>query len=106
MKQMMELAIDHKNIACVFCQHEIINWEQEQYLQPCEHTAFIALDLGFEFIADAFEVKLKHSVDEIHDQELNVFTEIETADAPDLIVFKQDLGAHGLYRYVGMLPSL
>ena len=44
-----------QNIACPYCHQAVLDWEQEQYVQPCEHTLFMAMDLGFEFIADRFE---------------------------------------------------
>lgn len=105
-KQVIELAVDQKNVSCPFCQHDILDWNQEQYLQPCQHTAFIALDLGFEYISDVFEHKLPHTVDEIHEQELNVWQEISATQCTDLIVLKQDLGVHQLFRYVGISESL
>ena len=44
-----------QNIACPYCHQAVLDCEQEQYVQPCEHTLFMAMDLGFEFIADRFE---------------------------------------------------
>ncbi|MEB3752809.1 hypothetical protein [Acinetobacter sp. MD2(2019)] len=102
-KQIIELSVEHNNVACPMCQHDILDWQQEQYLQPCEHTAFIALDLGFEYIADFFEQHLPHTVDEIHDQELNIFEQINASQGINLTVFKQDLGAHNLCRYIGVI---
>lgn len=106
MKQVIELPIDQKNVSCPFCQQDILDWSQEQYIQPCEHTAFIALNLGFEYISDRFEEKLPHSVDEIHEQELDVLQEINAVQSSDLILFKQDLGVHNLFRYIGVSETL
>ena len=49
------LPIQLKILSCPYCQQAVLDWEQEQYIQPCDHTLFIAMDLGFEYIADRFE---------------------------------------------------
>ena len=53
--QIIEVQTPHENLLCPSCQHAVLNWEEEQYIQPCEHTLFIAMDLGFEYISDEFE---------------------------------------------------
>ena len=52
--QLIALENSQENVSCPHCQHAVINLDEEQYIQPCEHTLFIAMDLGFEFIADDF----------------------------------------------------
>lgn len=101
--QLIEIQGEQANLACPYCQHLVLNWDEEQYLQPCEHTAFIAMDLGFEYIADQFEGNLLHSVDQIHEQELNVFEEVTHAQVEQLLIYKMELGVAGLYRYVGII---
>jgi len=101
--QLIQLDDPMQNVSCPYCQRHIIDWQQEQYIQPCQHTLFIAMDLGFEFIADHFEAKMSRTVDIIHeDPEMNIFQEITATDWPDLIVYKADLGVEGLYRYIGL----
>jgi hypothetical protein len=101
--QLIQLDDPMQNVSCPYCQQHIIDWQQEQYIQPCQHTLFIAMDLGFEFIADHFEAKMSRTVDIIHeDPEMNIFQEITATDWPDLIVYKADLGVEGLYRYIGL----
>lgn len=100
--QLIEIRGEQTNVICPYCQHSVLNWDEEQYLQPCQHTAFIAMDLGFEYIADEFEGRLAHSVDEIHAQELNVFNEITQAQAEHFIIYQIELGVADLYRYVGI----
>ncbi len=55
-----------ENLLCPHCQHAVIDWAEEQYIQPCEHTLFVAMDLGFEYASDVFEQSMPRSVDEIH----------------------------------------
>ncbi|WP_111894168.1 hypothetical protein [Acinetobacter sp. MB5] len=100
--QIIEVQGEQVNLACPYCQHLVLNWDEEQYVQPCEHTAFIAMDLGFEYISDRFEACLAHSVDDIHDQEMNVLEEVTSAQVEQLLIYKMDLGVAGLYRYVGI----
>ena len=100
--QLIEIQEEQSNLACPYCEQHVLNWNEEQYLQPCEHTAFIAMDLGFEYIADQFEACLPHSVDEIHEQELNVFEQITHAQVEALLIYKMDLGVANFYRYVGI----
>ena len=91
-----------QNIACPYCHQAVLDWEQEQYVQPCEHTLFMAMDLGFEFIADRFEEVLAQSVDEIHeDPSMNIYKTIIQVNYPNLQIYKADLGVEGMFRYVG-----
>lgn len=91
------------SIACPHCQQWVIDWEQEQYIQPCEHTLFIAMDLGFEYIADEFEQSMSRTVDEIHahDDQLDMRKEITETQYPEYLIYQTDLGAQGLSRYLG-----
>lgn len=89
------------NISCPCCQQCVLDWSQTQYLQPCVHTTFIAIDLGFEYVSDDFEKTLTVSVDDIHDQSLNVWQSIQEASWPDLTVYQLSLGVADYKRYVG-----
>lgn len=97
-----------QNISCPYCQQNVIDWSQEQYVQPCEHTLFIAMDLGFEFISDEFESTMQRTVDEIHadDENSNVFEEISKSSFPEFVVVKADLGVEHMYRYLGFAASM
>ncbi|RZG75102.1 hypothetical protein [Acinetobacter sp. WCHAc060025] len=105
--QLITLENSQENVTCPHCQHAVIDWNEEQYLQPCEHTLFIAMDLGFEFIADEFESTMSRSVDEIHahdDQGLNIFQELSNSSYPEFTMYKASLGAVGgqeISRYIG-----
>ena len=100
--QLINIVDATQNILCPFCQHAVLDWQQEQYIQPCEHTLFMAMDLGFEFIADRFEDVLPQSVDEIHeDPSMNIYETITQADYPNMQIYKADLGVEGMFRYVG-----
>lgn len=100
--QLINIADATQNIACPYCRHAVLDWQQEQYIQPCEHTLFMAMDLGFEFIADRFDEVLLQSVDEIHeDPNMNIFATISQANYPEMQIYKADLGVEGLFRYVG-----
>ncbi|ENU91687.1 hypothetical protein EC846_0708 [Acinetobacter sp. BIGb0102] len=100
--QLINIADATQNIACPYCQHAVLDWDQEQYIQPCEHTLFMAMDLGFEFIADRFDEVLSQSVDEIHeDPNMNIFATVSQANYPEMQIYKADLGVEGLFRYVG-----
>lgn len=100
--QLINIVDATQNIQCPFCQHAVLDWQQEQYIQPCEHTLFMAMDLGFEFIADRFEEVLPQSVDEIHeDPNMNIFASVSQAHYADMHIYKADLGVEGLFRYVG-----
>ena len=105
--QLIALENSQENVSCPHCQHAVINLDEEQYIQPCEHTLFIAMDLGFEFIADAFEASMLRSVDEIHahdDQGLDIYAELSAAQYPDFLMYKSVLGEVGsqvIYRYIG-----
>lgn len=92
-------------IYCPHCQHAVVDWSEEQYIQPCEHVLFIAMDLGFEYISDAFEQTMARSVDEIHahDDHLNMFAELTNSTYPEYVIYRSDLGAQNLFRYVGFV---
>ncbi|NNH01160.1 hypothetical protein [Acinetobacter sp. ANC 5414] len=91
------------NIQCPHCQQNVINWAEEQYVQPCEHTLFIAMDIGFEYMTDEFEQTMPRSVDDLHanDDQVNMFAEITQSTYPDYLIFQSDLGIAGYSRYVG-----
>lgn len=101
--QLIELQNHQQNVTCPQCQHDVLDWDQEQYIQPCEHTLFIAMDLGFEYISDEFEQSMQRTVDEIHadDENSDVFTEISKSSYPHFLIYKADLGVEGMYRYLG-----
>lgn len=93
----------NQNIQCPICEIDVLDWNQEQYIQPCVHTAFIAIDLGFEYVSDTFEQTLKNDVDTIHHQELNILNEIQKSNGlKNLVLFKMPLGVEGYWRYVGL----
>ena len=101
--QLVELKDATANILCPICKLAVIDWSQEQYVQPCEHTLFIAMDLGFEFVADRFEESMTQNVDELHeDPNMNVFEAITSTSYKNLTILKSDLGVDGLFRYVGI----
>lgn len=103
--QLIELPDPMQNVCCPYCGCAVLDWQQEQYIQPCEHTRFVAMDLGFEYIADAFEAQMRQSVDAIHeDPQMNIFEEITSTAWPDLTIYKSDLGVENLYRYIGISP--
>lgn len=91
------------SIACPHCQHWVIDWAQEQYIQPCEHTLFIAMDIGFEYMTDEFEQTMPYSVDELHanDDQMNMFESVAMASYSQFLVLKADLGMDGYWRYLG-----
>lgn len=101
--QLTELQNNQANVTCPHCRHDVIDWDQEQYIQPCQHTLFIAMDLGFEYISDEFEQTMQRTVDEIHadDENSDVFTEISQSSLDNFIIYKMDLGVEAYYRYVG-----
>lgn len=101
--QLIDLQAHHGNIVCPHCQHAVLDWDQEQYIQPCEHTLFMAMDLGFEYISDEFEATMPRTVDEIHadDDNSNIFDEISRSRSTGFIMYKADLGVEGMYRYIG-----
>ena len=90
----------HADVACPYCQVIVLDWIKEQYIQPCQHTQFIALDFGFEYILDDFEALLPNSVDTIHQQELNIWDNLKDA-LTDLKVYKMPLGVLDYNRYIG-----
>jgi hypothetical protein len=100
---LIEIANPQENIQCPHCQQSVIDWSEEQYIQPCEHTLFIAMDLGFEFISDEFESTMLRTVDEIHadDENSDVFTEISQSKLENFLIFKSALGVENLNRYIG-----
>ncbi|HGP3326681.1 hypothetical protein J7D37_10360 [Acinetobacter baumannii] len=101
--QLVELENATANVICPICKLAVIDWTQEQYVQPCEHTVFIAMDLGFEFVADRFEEVMNQNVDELHeDPNMNIFDAITTTPYKNLTILKADLGVDGLFRYVGI----
>lgn len=102
--QLIELDISPSdNIQCPHCQQQVIDWSEEQYVQPCEHVLFIAMDIGFEFITDEFEQTMQHTVDDLHanDDQYHMFTEITASSFPEFLMYKSDLGVEGYSRYVG-----
>ena len=100
---LIELGDATANIDCPYCQQSVVDWTQEQYIQPCEHTLFIAMDLGFEFVADRFEIAMSQSVDEIHeDPNMNIFASVSQTNYPDIQIYKADLGVEGMFRYIGL----
>ena len=101
--QLTELQNNQENVTCPYCQHDVIDWDQEQYIQPCQHTLFIAMDLGFEYISVEFEQTMQRTVDEIHadDENSHVFTEISKSSLDGFIIYKMDLGVEDMYRYLG-----
>ena len=90
-------------IACPHCQQDVSNWAEEQYVQPCEHTLFIAMDVGFEYMTDEFEQTMLRSVDDLHahDDQVNMFAEITQSTYLNYLIIKSDLGIEGYFRYVG-----
>ena len=101
-QQIIEIHSAEENIRCPICQHAVVDWTEEQYIQPCEHTLFMAMDLGFEFVSDRFEEKMSRSVDQIHDDEAaNVFQEILNVEFNDAILVRSELGVENMYRYTG-----
>ena len=106
--QLTELQNNQANVTCPYCEHDVIDWEQEQYIQPCQHTLFIAMDLGFEYISDEFEQTMQRSVDEIHadDENSHVFTEIGKSSLENFIIYKMDLGVEDMYRYLGFAEQI
>ncbi|MEZ7922434.1 MAG: hypothetical protein QMB80_03520 [Acinetobacter towneri] len=92
-----------ENLLCPHCQHAVIDWAEEQYIQPCEHTLFVAMDLGFEYASDVFEQSMPRSVDDIHahDDQLDMWQELTSSSYPQYLIYKTDLGVQGLSRYVG-----
>ena len=103
--QLIQLEKNQVNVTCPYCQHDILDWSQEQYIQPCAHTLFIAMDLGFEYISDVYEATMQRTVDEIHahdDDSLNILQEISHASFANYVVYQADLGVEGMYRYIGV----
>ena len=102
--QLIQLSIHATdNISCPHCQQNVINWAEEQYVQPCEHTLFIAMDVGFEYMTDEFEQTMARSVDDLHahDDQVNMFAEITQSTYLNYLIVKSDLGIEGYFRYVG-----
>jgi len=106
--QLIPLENFQENVTCIHCQQAVLDWNKDQYIQPCEHTLFVAMDLGFEYIADDFETTMQRSVDEIHghdDQGLNIFNEITNSTYSHYYIYKMNIGQVGnqeIYRYIGI----
>ena len=90
-------------VACPHCQQQVIDWSQEQYVQPCEHTLFIAMDIGFEYITDEFEQTMRRTVDDLHanDDQVNIFAELVASQYPEYRIYQSVLGVEGYSRYIG-----
>ena len=102
--QLVQLEIQATdNIQCPHCQQQVIDWAEEQYVQPCEHTLFIAMDIGFEYITDEFEQSMRRTVDDLHanDDQVNVFAELAAATYLEFMIYQSDLGIEGYSRYIG-----
>lgn len=102
--QLMQLDVRATdNIICPHCAQNVIDWSNEQYIQPCEHVLFIAMDIGFEYITDDFEATMHRGVDELHanDDQVNILDELKSADYPEFIITQSDLGVAGYSRYIG-----
>jgi len=100
--QLLEMNDASLNILCPHCQHAVVDWSEEQYVQPCEHTLFIAMSLGFEFVADRFEARMTQSVDELHEHpQLDIFQILTETPFEDMTIIKSDLGMENMYRYTG-----
>ncbi|TCM66966.1 hypothetical protein EC844_1107 [Acinetobacter calcoaceticus] len=101
--QLIQVKNHQANVTCPYCQTDVIDWSEEQYLQPCDHTLFVAMDLSFEYVSDRFEETLPRSIDEIHahDDQLNIYQEISQSSFAEFKLYKMDLGALGLSRYIG-----
>ena len=103
--QLVEILNPAEDLHCPHCSHAVLDWSEEQYIQPCGHTLFVAMDLGFEYISDEFEQSMSRSVDEIHahDDQLNMFEELTQTSYPNYVIYRSDLGAQNLSRYVGFI---
>ena len=100
------LAVD-ANVSCPHCQHSVIDWQQEQYVQPCVHTAFIAMDFGFEYASDEFEAHMPVSIDELHESpKIDIPALLLGMPAPKLTILKADLGLEGMFRYIGFYSEI
>ncbi|OTG82496.1 hypothetical protein B9T31_14455 [Acinetobacter sp. ANC 4558] len=91
------------NIACPHCGQDVVDWSDEQYIQPCEHVLFIAMDIGFEYMTDIFEQTMARGVDDLHanDDTVLMLEEIKAATYPEFIITASDLGIQGYSRYIG-----
>lgn len=105
--QLLKLDSAQNNLHCPYCQHTVIDTTAEQYIQPCAHTLFVAMDLSFEYVSDVFETSLQRTVDDIHahDDQLNIFQEISQSNYPQFVIYQMDLGIHDLSRYIGFTPQ-
>ena len=107
--QLVQLEIQATdNIQCPHCQQQVINWAEEQYIQPCEHTLFIAMDIGFEYITDEFEQTMRRTVDDLHanDDQVNIFAELVASQYPEYRIYQSVLGVEGYSRYIGFTAYL
>lgn len=101
--QLLKLDPTQNNLNCPHCQAIVLDTSAEEYIQPCVHTLFVAMDLSFEYVSDTFETSLSRTVDEIHahDDQLNIFQEISQSNYPEFVIYQMDLGIHDLSRYIG-----
>lgn len=102
--QLIQLTIQATdNIGCPHCQQQVIDWTEEQYIQPCEHTLFVAMDIGFEYITDEFESTMRRDVDDLHanDDQVNMLDELKAANYDHYMIYQSDLGVEGYSRYIG-----
>lgn len=95
-----------EDVICPSCQQHVINWTEEQFIQPCEHTLFIALNIGFEFISDEFEMTMPQSVDELHDTDGNIVEAILQSSFENFEIYQIDLGVQDLSRYIGFATQI
>lgn len=105
--QLLKLDHTQPDLNCPYCKAAVIDSCAEDYIQPCAHTLFVAIDLSFEYVSDVFEASLSRTVDEIHahDDQLNIFQEISQSRYTDFVVYQMDLGIHDLSRYVGFTTT-
>ena len=99
---LIEVTDASANVHCPHCQQAVVNLANEEYIQPCKHTLFIALNIGFEYVADRFEKLLPKSVDELHeDLEQDIFKIVSAVNINDMTIVKSDLGVMDMFRYTG-----
>ncbi|WOE31881.1 MULTISPECIES: hypothetical protein [unclassified Acinetobacter] len=95
------------DVVCPHCKHRVIDWSNEQYIQPCQHVLFIAMDIGFEYITDEFETTMSRCVDELHehDDQVVILDELKASTYPDFLILQSDLGVQGYSRYSGFIAK-
>ena len=76
--QLINIVDATQNILCPYCHYAVLDWEQEQYIQPCEHTLFMAMDLGFEYASDVFEQSMQTVLRQFCHNRLMKFMKIQT----------------------------